>query len=179
MRPLAKLAFDTNGDVRVVSMRVLETYRRSPGYEAAAAIVREQLGSEARTQQLHAARAAGTLRDIGAIPQLVELLAASDRFIQEASLESLCSITGQQHGLKPHRWRAWYDEQGHRHRVEWIIDSLRHRDLPVRRWAADELVRITGHRVPFSPMGDKRARDIAAKAWMDWWEARGREMFGG
>ena len=110
---------------------------------------------------------------------LIDLLASSDRFIQEASLESLCSITGQQHGLKPHRWRAWYDDQGKRHRVEWIIDSLRHRDLPVRRWAADELVRITGHRVPFSPMGDKRAREVAAKAWMDWWEARGHELFGG
>jgi hypothetical protein len=179
MRPLAKLAFDANGDVRVVSMRVLETYRRSEGSEIAAAIVREQLGSDSRAQQLHAARASGTLRDIGAIPQLIELLASSDRFIQEAALESLCSITGQQHGLKPHRWRAWYEEQGKRHRVEWIIDSLRHRDLPVRRWAADELVRITGHRVPFSPMGDKRAREIAAKAWTDWWEARGREMFGG
>jgi len=182
MRPLAKLAFDTNGDVRVVSMRVLETYRRAEGYGVAAAVVREQLDheerTEARAQQLNAARAAGTLRDIGAIPQLVELLASSDRFIQEASLESLCSITGQQHGLKPHRWRPWYEEHGHRHRVEWIIDSLRHRDLPVRRWAADELVRITGHRVPFSPMGDKRAREVAAKAWMDWWEVRGRELFG-
>ncbi|MCX4239560.1 hypothetical protein [Paraliomyxa miuraensis] len=178
MRPLAKLAFDTNGDVRIVSMRVLETYRRIEGFSDAAAVVREELDHESRSQQLHATRAAGTLRDIGAIPQLVELLASSDRFIQEAALESLCSITGQQHGLKPHRWRAWYDEQGQRHRVEWIIDSLRHRDLPVRRWAADELVRITGHRVPFSPMGDKRAREVAAKAWMDWWEARGREMFG-
>jgi hypothetical protein len=179
MRPLAKLAYDANGDVRVVSMRVLETYRRHDGFEAAAAIVREQLVGDGRAQQLHAARAAGTLRDIGAIAQLIELLASTDRFTQEAALESLCSITGQQHGLKPHRWRAWYDEHGHRHRVEWIIDSLRHRDLPVRRWAADELVRITGHRVPFSPMGDKRARDVAAKAWTDWWEARGREMFGG
>jgi HEAT repeat protein len=159
-------------------MRVLETYRRSEGFEIAAAIVREQLVSETRTQQLHAARAAGTLRDNGGIPQLIELLASSDRFIQEAALESLCSITGQQHGLKPHRWRSWYEEHGKRHRVEWIIDSLRHRDLPVRRWAADELVRITGHRVPFSPMGDKRARDVAAKAWSDWWEARGRELFG-
>ncbi|MEX1366557.1 MAG: hypothetical protein AB1Z98_25760, partial [Nannocystaceae bacterium] len=139
MQPLGKLAFDGNGDVRIVSMRVLETYRRGEGFDVAASIVREQLGSESRNRQLHAARAAGTLRDIGAVPDLIELLSATDRFIQEASLESLCSITGQQHGLKPHRWRAWYDDNRGLHRVEWIIDSLRHRDLPVRRWAADEL----------------------------------------
>ncbi|MEM9460551.1 MAG: hypothetical protein AAGF11_40660 [Myxococcota bacterium] len=178
MRPLAAAAFDSNGDVRVVSMRVLETYRRVEGFCAASAIVREQLDADTRNQQLHAARAVGTLRDVGGIPSLVELLTSNDRFIQEAALESLCSITGQQHGLKPHRWRNWYQEHGHRHRVEWIIDSLRHRDLPVRRWAADELVRITGHRVPFSPMGDRRSREVAAKAWTVWWEARGQAMFG-
>ncbi len=179
MRPLALLAFDPNGDVRVVSMRVLETYRRAEGFSDASAIVRDKLRTEGRSQQLNAARAAGTLRDTGGIPELIELLSSRDRFIQEAALESLCSITGQQHGLKPHRWRNWYQEHGDRHRVEWIIDSLRHRNLPVRRWAADELVRITGHRVPFSPMGDRRARDVAAKAWSDWWNDRGRTMFGG
>ncbi|MCH9683149.1 MAG: hypothetical protein K0V04_17070, partial [Deltaproteobacteria bacterium] len=179
MRPLAQLGFDDNGDVRVVTMRVLETYRRSEGFEAAATVVRNQLADSSRADQLHAARAAGTLRDIGSIPQLVDQLSGGDRFIQEAALESLCSITGQQHGLKPHRWRAWYEAQGHRHRIEWIIDSLRHRDVPVRRWAADELVRITGHRVPFSPMGDRRAREVAAKAWTTWWDDRGRAMFGG
>ena len=63
--------------------------------------------------------------------------------------------------------------------MEWIIDSLRHRDLPVRRWAADELVRITGHRVPFSPMGDRRSREVAATAWTNWWSERGRAMFEG
>jgi hypothetical protein len=60
--------------------------------------------------------------------------------------------------------------------VEWIIESLKHRDLPVRRWAADELIRVTGHRIPFSPMGDRRSREVAAQAWLDWWEARGRVM---
>ena len=94
--------------------------------------------------------------------------------MQEAALESLCSITGQQLGLKPHRWKSWYGDNADRHRVEWIIDSLEHRDVPVRRWAADELTRITGHRVPFSAIGDKRARDLAIEAWTQWWTERGR-----
>lgn len=171
-RPLAVLAFDINGDVRVISMRVLETYARAESFPAAAAVVRERLDSSSRSEQLYAARAVGTLRDVEAVPRLIDLLSSKDRFIQEAALESLCSITGQQHGLKPHRWKSWYVGNQERHRVEWIIESLRHRDLPVRRWAADELIRVTGHRIPFSPMGDRRSREVAAQAWLDWWEAR-------
>lgn len=174
MRPLSELAFDTNGDVRVIAMRVLETYSRVSGFADAARVVRAQLDSTNRTRQLYAARAVGTLRDIDAVAKLIDLLSSRDRFVQEAALESLCSITGQQLGLKPHRWKTWHAENGHRHRIEWIIESLRHRDLPVRRWAADELTRITGHRVPFSPMGDKKAQQLAVSAWTDWWSTRGR-----
>jgi hypothetical protein len=174
MRPLAELAFDTSGDVRVIAMRVLETYARAPGFGEAIRVVRAQLDSTNRTRQLYAARAVGTLRDIESIAKLIDLLSNRDRFVQEAALESLCSITGQQLGLKPHRWKTWYAENEHRHRVEWIIESLRHRDVPVRRWAADELTRVTGHREPFSAMGDKRARDLAVEAWMNWWTQRGR-----
>ena len=174
MRALAELAFDPSGDVRVIAMRVLETYGRLLGWHDAVDVVRAQLESGNRTRQLYAARAVGTLRDIEAIPKLIELLASSDRFIQEAALESLCSVTGQQLGLKPHRWKAWFAEFGSSHRIEWIISSLRHRDAPVRRWANDELIRVTGHRIPFSPMGDKSARDVAAQAWTDWWETTGR-----
>ncbi|MBK8717247.1 MAG: hypothetical protein IPN32_21240 [Deltaproteobacteria bacterium] len=174
MRPLSELAFDTSGDVRVISMRVLETYSRVAGFDDASRVVRAQLDSTNRTRQLYAARAVGTLRDIDAIGKLIDLLSSRDRFVQEAALESLCSITGQQLGLKPHRWKSWYGDNADRHRVEWIIDSLEHRDVPVRRWAADELTRITGHRVPFSAIGDKRARDLAIEAWTQWWTERGR-----
>lgn len=179
MQHLAELAFDHSGDVRVIAMRVLETYNRHAGFDRAVTAVRTQLDSTNRTRQLYAARAVGTLRDGRAIGKLIDLLASRDRFIQEAALESLCSITGQQHGLKPHRWKQWYAEHGHQHRVEWIIGSLRHRDLPVRRWASDELTRITGHRIAFSALGDRQAREVAVEAWTDWWNATGRGLFEG
>lgn len=177
MLPLSKLSFDGSADVRVIAMRVLETYSRYPRFPRAVAAVRRELSAADRNHQLYAARGVGTLRDVSAIDTLIELLASKDRFIQEAALESLCSITGQQHGLKPHRWKNWYLENRDRHRVEWIIDSLRHRDLPVRRWAQDELIRVTGHRVPFSPLGDRQARDVAARAWTDWWVSVGHQQF--
>lgn len=178
MPALALLAFDQSADVRVISMRVLETYSRHSGFSAAIAGIRLDLEGHDPSRQLHAARAVGTLRDTKAIPRLIELLAHHDRFVQEASLESLCSITGQQFGLKPHRWRNWHHDNHERHRVEWIIDSLRHRDPPVRRWAHDELVRVTGHRVPFSPLGDRQSRETAAKAWTEWWNNRSEAQTG-
>jgi HEAT repeat protein len=176
MRPMASLAFDPDAEVRIIAMRVLETYCRAPGFGDATGIVRTALSGDNRTRQLQAARAVGTLRDVDAIEPLIGLLSNKDRYVQEAALESLCSITGQQHGLKPHRWRQWFVEHGGGHRVEWIVDSLRHKDLPVRRWAYDELLRITGQRIAFEPSGDRKERDAAVREWTDWWLSEGREQ---
>ncbi len=173
--PLGELAFDASSDVRVIAMRVLETYARTADFPLACRRVRAGLHAPNRTKQLHATRAVGTLRDRHAVEPLIDLLASKDRYVQEAALESLCSITGQQHGLKPHRWRAWFAEHGHEHRVEWIIASLRHRDLPVRRWANDELVRLTGHRVHASPRGDRREQQACVEQWRAWWDEIGHE----
>jgi hypothetical protein len=119
----------------------------------------------------------GTLRDIQAVPNLIELLAARDRFIQESALEALCSITGQQLGLKPHRWRNWYQESGHQHRIQWIIGSLHHKDIAVRRWAADELRRITGQPFVFPISGTKAEREAAIRQWENWWASEGQSRF--
>ncbi len=56
------------------------------------------------------------------------------------------------------------------------MDGLRHRDVAVRRWAADELVRITGQRIPFPVEGDRRSRDAALKLWLEWWENSREEL---
>lgn len=176
--PLSGLAFDVSGDVRVIAMRVLETYSRAEAFDASCDSVRQRLESTDRTERLYAARAVGTLRDVEGIARLIDLLASKDRFIQEAAIESLCSITGQQLGLKPHRWKSWYVDNRERHRIEWIIDSLRHKDMPVRQWAAHELSRITGHRIAFSPVADKRAREAAVRSWTDWWNAEGKARLG-
>ncbi|NVB40090.1 hypothetical protein G6O69_19750 [Pseudenhygromyxa sp. WMMC2535] len=176
---LGELAFDPDADVRAIAMRVLETYSGEPGFDAAVAAIRRELDSPNRTRQLHSTRAVGTVRDIQAVAKLIDLLTSKERYIQEAALESLCSVTGQQLGLKPHRWRSWYGDNAHHHRVEWIISSLAHKDLSVRRWAADELRRITGQRINFLAAGSKQEREIGIRKWVEWWNADGRAQFGG
>jgi hypothetical protein len=176
---LGDLAFDPDADVRAIAMRVLETYSGEAGFTEAVAVIRRELDSPNRTRQLHATRAVGTVRDIAAVSKLIDLLLSKERYIQEAALESLCSITGQQLGLKPHRWRSWYGDNAHHHRVEWIMSSLAHKDLSVRRWASDELRRITGQRINFLAAGTKQEREIGIRKWIEWWNERGRTEFGG
>ncbi|HVI03875.1 MAG TPA: HEAT repeat domain-containing protein, partial [Enhygromyxa sp.] len=176
---LGDLAFDPDADVRAIAMRVLETYSGELGFAEAVAVIRRELDSPNRTRQLHATRAVGTVRDIAAVPKLIDLLLSKERYIQEAALESLCSITGQQLGLKPHRWRSWYADNAHHHRVEWIMSSLAHKDLSVRRWASDELRRITGQRINFLAAGTKQEREIGIRKWVEWWNEQGRAEFGG
>ncbi|MBZ5708961.1 hypothetical protein [Nannocystis pusilla] len=176
LRPLGELAFDTDPDVRLIATRVLESYSRVPDFVAVAAEIREDLDSRDRDRQLLAVEAAGTLRDTLAVPRLIDLLAVRDKHVREAALEALCSITAKHHGYRAARWRAWYAEHGHEPRIEWVIDGLRHRDEAVRRWAADELARITGQRIPFPAEGDRRSRDLALRAWQAWWDSN-REDF--
>ncbi|MFZ6183495.1 hypothetical protein [Nannocystis pusilla] len=176
LRPLGELAFDPDPDVRLIATRVLESYSRVPDFAAVAAEIRGELESSDRDRQLLAVEAAGTLRDTLAVPRLIDLLAVRDKHVREAALEALCSITAKHHGYRAQRWRAWYAEHGQEPRIEWVIDGLRHRDEAVRRWAADELARITGQRIPFPAEGDRRSRDLALRAWQAWWDSN-REDF--
>ncbi|PCC67007.1 FrgA protein [Nannocystis exedens] len=176
LRPLGELAFDPDPDVRLIATRVLESYSRVPDFAAVAAEIRDELDSAERDRQLLAVEAAGTLRDTLAVPRLIDLLAVRDKHVREAALEALCSITAKHHGYRAQRWRAWYAEHGQEPRIEWVIDGLRHRDEAVRRWAADELARITGQRIPFPAEGDRRSRELALRAWQAWWDSN-REDF--
>ncbi|MCA9715950.1 MAG: HEAT repeat domain-containing protein [Myxococcales bacterium] len=166
---LGERAFDADENVRVVAMRVLETYARAQGYGRTLHKIRRALTSSNRKRQLQAIRALGTVRDVLAVPTLIDLLETRDPYLQEVALEALCSITGQQLGFKARRWRDWHNAHGHEHRAEWLMSQLRHRDVAVRRWCAEELARITGASIPFRADADRRTREKAIERWYEWW----------
>ncbi len=175
LRPLAAHAFDPDPDVRLIATRVLESYSRAPGFVAATEVVRAELKSRDRERVLLATEAAGTLRDTHAVPTLIDLLSTRDKQVRETALESLCSITAKHHGYRPAKWKSWYAEHGQQTRIEWVIDALRHRDTAVRRWAADELVRITGHRIAAPPDGEKPNAKFVLAQWQAWFDSHGAE----
>jgi hypothetical protein len=178
MPALAKLAFDSSSEVRSVSSRVLETYSKADGFDASTATVRKELYSTNITRQLHAIKASGVLRDVEAIPRLIEILADRDEYLQDAVVESLCTITAQQLGTKSHRWQNWYHDQGSRDRIQWLISSLRHRDRNVRAWSGEELRRITGAAIVFPVDGDRGQREAGVRQWEAWWDQECRRRFG-
>ena len=177
LRPLAHHAFDPDPDVRLIATRVLESFNRTPGFVAATEHVRAALGGRDRDRALLATEATGTLRDTRAVPTLIELLSVRDKQIREASLEALCSITAKHHGYRPAKWRSWYADHGEQPRIVWVMDALKHRDPAVRRWAADELTRVTGHRIPPPAAGEKITPRYVLEAWEAWWDHTGAAQF--
>lgn len=169
VRPLGELAFDSDASVRLIAMRVLETYSHSDEFQKAVGRIRKSLNSVDRPRRIQAIDALGTLRDIRAIPQLIDLLEASDTEVQDTALGALCSITAQQLGYRASRWRTWYAGHSDQHRIDWLIEGLRHRDPAVRRWVADELARISNQEIGFPAEGDRRDRELAIKSWSAWW----------
>ena len=176
VRPLAAHAFDPDPDVRLIATRVLESYNRVPGFVESTELIRAELKSRDRERALLASEAAGTLRDTRAVPVLIELLSVRDKQLRETALESLCSITAKHHGYRPAKWKSWYAEHGQQTRIEWVLDALRHRDTAVRRWAADELIRITGHRIAPPPDGEKPSAKYILQQWTAWWQAHAAEL---
>ncbi len=168
---LAGLAFDDDADVRTMAIRVLETYGRAPTYPRAIQRLRGELASESSERRRMAITALGTVRDVASLPRLIDILADPEPQTRSAAIASLCSITGQHFGAADARWRAWYADNGERHRIDWMLDSLGHGDVAVRRWAADELMRITGQRFPFPAAGEPAERAAAIDRWRAWWQA--------
>jgi HEAT repeat protein len=173
LRPLAARAFDPDPDVRQIATRVLESFNRTDGFVEATELVRAALIGRDRDRALLATEAAGTLRDTRAVPILIDMLSVRDKQIRETALEALCSITAKHHGYRPAKWKSWYEDHGEQPRVMWVMDALKHRDPAVRRWAADELTRVTGHRIPPPPEGEKITPRYVLHAWDAWWTHHG------
>ena len=171
--PLARLAFDDDRDVRTIAMRVLETYHGDSSYARAVQVLRRELQSPDTKRRQRAIRAMGTLRDIDSLARLVSAL-DDDLEIAAAALTALCSISGQHLGMASARWTAWLEENRDRSRIDWMIDSLEHSDPAVRRWAAEELHRVTGNRLDFDPNADEPGRAEAIERWRAWAQEHGQ-----
>lgn len=174
---LIELAFDPAQDVRMVSTRVVETYGREPAMVDALRGLRERLATPDPETCVHAARALGTLRDPGAIADLIPRLGHAQKIVRLAALEALCSITARRGGQDPAAWSAWYEANAHRHRVEWIIDSLGSPDRAIRAWTETELMRVTGKRMAVSAANEGTQAE-AVQSWRTWWQSEGRTIFG-
>lgn len=169
---LAALCFDPQAEVRRIAARVMETYRESPIFAEACHQVRDCLTHPDPLKQRYAVAALGILRDRESIEALIERLDEADPQTQKMAVESLCSISGQQFGIRQDAWRSWFKRHRDDTREEWLAASLSHKDARVRAWAHDELVRVTGFDSEFDAQAPRSQRNAAIERWHTWFQSR-------
>jgi hypothetical protein len=113
--------------------------------------------------------AATELRDRGALPLLIELVAARPKDTAETARAALVDITKQDFGVQERRWRAWWADNEDVPRIRWLIEGLSSKDDDIRRTSQQELNRLTGQFLGHRHDATRAERDAGVQAWHDWW----------
>ena len=71
----------------------------------------------------------------------------------------------------------WYDTARRRHRVEWLIEGLSHKEDAIRETAINALRRLTGEYFGYHHDLPRKEREAAAERWAAWWRDAGHRRF--
>jgi hypothetical protein len=173
---LADRAFDADPRVAAAAAAALAAHRRHPAMRPVPEKLRRALLSGVASRATGAARALGALRDVEAVPLLVQVLESSDRIPAGAAADALARITLQRLGTDPRRWLAWWKTNRGRGRAEWLFSGLTSSDREVRVAACEELSHAAPPPVDYSADAPARERETAARAWAGWWARSGRVL---
>jgi hypothetical protein len=175
MYALVERLFDGDYGVRGVATEALGGY---PTRDLDLAMVRARhaLHSEDPDRVQAAAGAVAALFDVHAIPDLLDTIGRDDRR-SEYARRALVALSKQDFGLSERKWRRWWEDNRLRHRLEWLIDGLGHKEAPLRQSAIDDLRRVIGDDFGYQPELARRERDAAIGRWRAWWAETGRRRF--
>jgi hypothetical protein len=126
------------------------------------------------TQRLAAMDALTDLRDVQAIPSLIELLADPNPGTAAGAGQALVVLARQDFGYDQKKWNAWWQENAQRERIEWVIDALEHRQPSIRQAASEELRLLSRLYVGDYDDDSGEARAKIQKKYRDWWATGGR-----
>jgi len=94
-----------------------------------------------------------------------------------AAQQALTALTAQDFGASERKWRKWYDTARRRHRVEWLIEGLGHKEDAIRETAINALRRLTGEYFGYHHDLPKKEREASAERWSAWWRETGQRRF--
>ncbi|MFZ1863109.1 MAG: HEAT repeat domain-containing protein [Polyangiales bacterium] len=179
VQPVGRRLFDADPGVRSNAYRTLSVLYAC---EVEFTQLIERLRALARDggklqKQITAIDALGRLRDTDSFEFFVSLLENPEAGIVRAAHASLVRLTCQDFGNSKRKWTSWFDKQGHKHRVEWLIDALTHSDERLRRRAGDELEHLTQEDFGYEPGSSKRDRETVQEKYRLWWQRVGFRMF--
>ncbi len=170
---LADRALDPDPVVAAAACAALSNRRTDPGIRPATEKLRRALLSGLSGRATRAARAIGALRDVDAIPLLIQVLETSEPETALAAADALTRITLQRLGPDARRWLAWWKENRGRGRAEWFFSGLTSPDRDTRVAASVELSLAAPPPVPYSADMPAAEREKAARAWAGWWARSG------
>jgi HEAT repeat protein len=174
--PLADRALDPDPRVAAAAAAALARNRTHPAMRTVPDKLRRALLSGIAARVTGAARALGALRDVEAIPLLIQVLETSAGDAAAAAAEALSRITVQRIGPDPRRWLAWWKANRGRGRAEWLFSALTSDDRSVRASASAELAEAAPSPVQYDPDASPAERGAAARAWASWWSRSGRVL---
>jgi hypothetical protein len=117
-----------------------------------------------------------SLGDIEAIADLIGVIERGDRGGEHAR-KALVALTAQDFGPSEKKWRKWWETARPRHRIEWLIEGLGHKEDAIRESAINDLRRLTGEYFGYHHDLPKKEREAAAERWTRWWREAGQRRF--
>jgi hypothetical protein len=172
---LVERLFDQDYGIRELAIEALAGYPLADLSQALAKARRAVSADDPETVAA-AATALVQLGDIGAIDELIDAIERADRGAEHVR-RALTALTAQDFGLSSKKWRKWYDAAAKRHRIEWLIDGLLHKEDAIRELAINDLRRITGEYFGYHHDLPKKERELAADRWSSWWRETGMRRY--
>lgn len=126
------------------------------------------------TQRLSALDALSDLRDGLATPSLWRLLQDINPSIAAAAQQALVVLACRDFGHDLEAWSHWWERNGRRHRVEWLIDALTDDSPNVRQSATEQLRQISRLYVGYYDDNLLEERSRVQERYRIWWETIGR-----
>ena len=174
--PLGERLFDRAEEVRGAAATALRNFPPSMALSTLRGRLRDALdGGDAKGVQ-QAAEALGELRDVQAVPQLIELLDHRDPLLVDAVGRALQAITKQDFGRSRFRWNGWWRRHQAEPRLQWLLAGLCHPSAVIRATAQDELLSMSGDVASYRYDQPRDERDVAVRRWVNWWQAQGFDV---
>jgi hypothetical protein len=172
--PLGTRLYDPDAGVRRAAVEALKDFPDSPELLALVEQLRAELPGPDLARQRYATEALGVLKDVTAVPRLIELVKHADQTLVDAARKALVEITKQDFGTSRWRWRSWWERHRDEPRVEWMLEGLGHAEAEVRLSAQEELRGLSNDEYfGYTFDGPKREREDARKKWTDWMRLHG------
>lgn len=172
---LAERLFDQDFGIRACAIEALAGY---PVHDLGTALVRARRALHSSDPEVVAA-AAVAVTELGDTDSIVDLIGAIERSDRagEHARRALVALTAQDFGSSERKWRKWYDTARGRHRIEWLIEGLGHKEDAIREGAINDLRRLTGEYFGYHHDLPRRERESAAQKWAEWWRDAGQRRF--